>query len=273
MALYQDDPYAKSVCAIHLGTLLCRQHRSEIGLLAFYRAVAINPTIQEAWMRMGLEHAVREGEKTKALYCLDRAARIDPTSREQIRQYLIQQGNTKEAARYNPASPLPEQYPAPHGWNPEEIGRKTMKRYISDMLEGTVLYADQEIRNANYYASVADRKNLNKKNGFVRRAVSTGIEDHSPQLPAAARTGANTGGSDDVPSSPSLKRGRKRKRKKGRQRGKQRGEERGEERRDKTTPVPKVAEQEKQKKMDKQREQAPDRNSEGEDDTYSDDGW
>ena len=25
MALYQDDPYAKAVCAVHLGTLLCRQ--------------------------------------------------------------------------------------------------------------------------------------------------------------------------------------------------------------------------------------------------------
>jgi|TARA_B110000091_G_scaffold210473_1_gene253361 tetratricopeptide (TPR) repeat protein len=61
MALYQDDPYAKAVCAIHLGTLLCRQHLSDQGLLAFYRAVAIDPSHQEAWMRMGLEHAVREG--------------------------------------------------------------------------------------------------------------------------------------------------------------------------------------------------------------------
>jgi hypothetical protein len=29
MALYQDDPFAKAVCAVHLGTLLCRQVRRE----------------------------------------------------------------------------------------------------------------------------------------------------------------------------------------------------------------------------------------------------
>ena len=194
MALYQDDKYAKSVCAIHLGTLLCRQHRSEQGLLAFYRAVAINPEIQEAWMRMGLEHAVREGEKTKALYCLDRAARIDPKSRGQIHQYLTSQGNVKEAARYSPKSPMPQQYPAPHDWDPEVIGRDSMQRYISDTLVDTPLAVDQKSRNKRYWAEVAPQK---------KRGSSHGVdEDHA----WSKESGEDAG----TPSSPSLKRGGRR---------------------------------------------------------------
>merc|ERR1712224_1057759 len=106
MALYQDDPFAKAVCAVHLGTLLCRQHRSDEGLRAFYRAVSIDPSIQEAWLRMGLEHAVRPGEMDRAVYALDRAAMLDHASRSQIAHYLEQQGNKKVAARYHGTRPI-----------------------------------------------------------------------------------------------------------------------------------------------------------------------
>lgn len=49
---------------------------------------------------MGLEHAVRPGEMDRAVYALDRAVILDPSSRGQIAGYLKQQGNEVVAERY-----------------------------------------------------------------------------------------------------------------------------------------------------------------------------
>ena len=241
MALYQDDASAKAVCAIHLGTLLCRQKRSDQGLLAFYRAVAIDPKLQEAWMRMGLEHAVREGEKTKALYCLDRAANIDPKSREQIQSYLTSQGNIKEAARYNPKSSMPEQFNLPHGWDPEIIGKDSMQRYISDILTDTMLGEDQERRNAMYWKTIKNSRNVEN------RAI---LSDEYDEWNSENSDSVNGNSFGSLPSSPSLKRGGRRG-KNAKKTTKRKDKGKKNKKNQKPPPPPKKMRRQKRRKQDK----------------------
>ena len=78
LALYQDDPGLKALAAVHEGTLLCRVGRGKEGLARFYYATQVNPNLAEAWMRIGLEHAVNN-ELDQAVAALERSLQLDPS--------------------------------------------------------------------------------------------------------------------------------------------------------------------------------------------------
>jgi hypothetical protein len=162
------------------------------------------------------------GEKPKALYCLDRAARIDPSSREQIQQYLTQQGNIKEAARYSPSAPLPTQYPLDgieDRWDPEILGKQSMRGYISETPKDTPFMQHQDASNR-FGANNQNhrRKNPSSMGGIGNMGFKNGDSGGSGGRGGSGGTGGMNGDDEtnDIGKrgSPSLKRGKNRKRKK-----------------------------------------------------------